>query len=131
MTPLEIVQLQLPVGGAVGFLGGVGGVILPTQGRGVRFDTIRIYTVDGVVGNFTGVKIVTIAVGTVHFVTMALPPSGLVGGKGHTGGLAHGAAATKEHNAAVVRASQCFAVHGGGGFNFCIHLGIIRSFIQF
>ena len=36
VTALEVVQLQFPVGRTAGFLGGVGGVVLPTQGRGVR-----------------------------------------------------------------------------------------------
>ena len=62
VTALQVIQLQLPIGGVAGFVGSIGGVILPAQGRGVRFDTIRIYTVDGVVGNFTGVKIMAIAV---------------------------------------------------------------------
>ena len=102
---------------------------MPTQGCGVRFDTIRIYTVDGVVGNFAGVEIMAIAVRTVHLVAVAFPSRGLVGGKGHTGGFPHGAAATQQHKAIVVHAGQRFAVHGSGCFNFCIHLGIIRKLV--
>lgn len=36
VAALEVVQFQLPIGGAAGFIGGVGGVVLSTQGRGVR-----------------------------------------------------------------------------------------------
>ena len=44
-------------------------------------------------GNLAGVKIVPVAVGTVHLVSVAFPSRGLVGGEGHAGGLAHGATA--------------------------------------
>ncbi len=119
VAALEVIQLQLPVGGVAGFLGGVGGVVLLTQGRGVRFDTIRIYTVDGVVCNFAGVEVMTVAVRTIHLITVAFPPGRLVGGKGYTGGLAHGTAATQQHKPIVVHAGQRFAVHGSGHFS-CI-----------
>ena len=36
VTALKVIQFQLPIGGAAGFVGSVGGVVLPTQGRGVR-----------------------------------------------------------------------------------------------
>ena len=94
VTSLEVVQLQFPIGRAAGLIGGVGGVILTTERRGVRFDTIRIYTVNGVVGDFTGVEVVTVAVRAVHLIPVTLPSTGLIGGGGHTSGLAHGATAT-------------------------------------
>ena len=89
----------------------------------------RVHAVDGMVGDFAGVEVMTVAVRPVHFVAVALPAGGLIGGEGYAGGLAHGAAATKEHNAAVVRAGQCFAVHGGGCFNFWFHLGIFHGLV--
>ena len=118
VASLKIIQLQLPIGGTAGFLGGVSGVILPAKRRCVRLHTICIHSINGMIGDFTGVEVVTIAVGTVHLVPVALPAPGLIGGKGYTGGLSHGSAATKKHDAAVVRAGQSFAVHGGGCFIF-------------
>ena len=44
-------------------------------------------------GDFAGVKIVPVAVGTVHLVSVAFPSRGQVGVKGHAGGLAYGATA--------------------------------------
>ena len=57
------------------------------------------------IGDFAGVEIVPVAVRAVHLIPVALPTGRLLGSEGYAGGLAHGAAATKEHNAAVVRAS--------------------------
>lgn len=81
------------------------------------------------VGNFVGVEVVAVAVRPVHLVPVTLPAGGLVGGKGHTGGFPHGAAATQQHKAIVVRAGQRFAVHGGGRFNLRSHLGIFHCFV--
>ena len=94
VASLEVIQLQLPIGRTAGLFCRVRCVILPTQGRGVRFDTIRIYTVNGVVGDFAGVEVVTVAVRAVHLIPVTLPSTGLIGGGGHTSGLAHGATAT-------------------------------------
>ena len=44
-------------------------------------------------GNLACVKIVPIAVGTINLVAVAFPSRGLIGGEGHAGGFAHGAAA--------------------------------------
>ena len=70
----------------------------------VWLDTIRVHAVDGVIGDFAGVEVVAIAVRPVHFITMALPAGRLVGGEGHAGGFPHGAAATQQHKAVIVRA---------------------------
>ena len=92
---------------------------MPTQGRGVRLDTIRVHAVDGVIGDFAGVEIMAIAVRTIHLIPMALPAGGLIGGEGHAGGFAHGAAATQQHKPVVVHAGQRFTVHGSRRFIFC------------
>lgn len=92
--------------------------MLTAERRSVGLDTKRVYAINGVVGDFTGVEVVTVAVGTVYLVPVTLPSPRLIGAKGYAGGLAHDAAATQQHDTAIVRAGQCFAVHGGGCFIF-------------